>query len=68
MRYYTGYNNDPRWIKAKFAGTDAKGNKFNAGEEVFYYPATKTIYSGDAAKEAERDFSARVFDESNCCW
>lgn len=68
MTYYKGYSNDPRWIKAKFAGTDIKGNRFKAGEEVFYYPATKTIYSGEAAKEAAADFDARVFDDNNCSW
>ena len=57
------YRNDPRWITARYAGTDAKGTPFEKGERVFYYPNTKTIYAGAAAVDAALDFASSAFDE-----
>jgi predicted kinase len=54
---------DPRWIKAKYAGTDAKGQPFKKGEEVLYYPHGKKIYAGENAKSAWRDFLSMRGDE-----
>ena len=57
------YKDDPKWITAKFDSTDANGNPVKKGEEVFYYPRTKKILTGEAAKQASRDFDAVCFDE-----
>jgi hypothetical protein len=57
------YNNDPCWITAKWPGKDANGLAFSRGERVFYYPLTKTILAGEAAKQASADFEAACFDE-----
>lgn len=65
---YNRYSNDPKWIKAKYAGIDKNGTAFNAGDNIFYYPLTKQILAGDAAKEAAADFEARLFDDNNCTW
>jgi hypothetical protein len=58
------YQNDPRWIRAKWAGVCAKtGQPFRKGEEVFYFPSTRSIYAGAAAKEAADRFQAEAADE-----
>lgn len=58
------YQDDPRWITAKYDGTDKKGNKYKKGEEIFYYPRTKTILAGKDAEQASRDFDAAKADDS----
>jgi len=45
---------NPRWIYAKFAGTDANGRRFSRGDTLFYYPKDKRILSGEAAHVASR--------------
>lgn len=57
------YSSDPRWIVARYAGTDVKGNKFAKGDRVFFYPNGKRIYAGAAADDAARDFEAARSDE-----
>jgi hypothetical protein len=57
------YAKDPRFIIAKFAGTDTNGQAFGKGARVFYYPSTKTIIAGEAAAQAARDFEAAKSDE-----
>ena len=57
------YANDPYWMTAKYAGTDAKGRPFKKGEQVFYYPNGKKIYAGPNAEAASRDFSSHAADE-----
>jgi hypothetical protein len=57
------YSNDPRWITAKYLGTDINGRTFQRGERIFYYPLGKRIVSGEAAEQASRDFEAACFDE-----
>lgn len=58
------YSNDPRWISAKYAGTDINGRAFAKGERVFYYPSTRTIVSGAAAEQASREFESAAMDEA----
>ena len=62
-RRYDPYRDDPRWIKAKFAGTDKNGNSFKRGEKVLYYPKTKAILSGKDADKAWREFQSMASDE-----
>lgn len=57
------YAKDPRFITAKFAGVDQNGHSFAKGEQIFYYPSTKTIIAGEAGKQAARDFEAARSDE-----
>jgi hypothetical protein len=57
------FSGDPRWITAKYAGTDKDGVPFRKGERVFYYPVSRTILTGDKAEQAARDFEAAKFDE-----
>jgi hypothetical protein len=61
------YSNDPRWISAKYAGTDLNGRAFTKGEDVFYYPRTRAILSGEAAKQAAREFECAAQDEAFMC-
>ena len=55
---------DPHWITAKYPGKDRDGRVFAKGEMVFFYPNTKTILSGEPAKQAARDFAAESQDDS----
>ena len=55
---------DPRWLTAKWAGIDHKGNKFAAGTKVFYYPRTRKFLQGEDAEQASRDFAAAAFDDA----
>jgi hypothetical protein len=54
---------DPRFITAKYAGVDSKGQAFAKGERVFYYPNGKRIIAGEAGKQAALDFEAQRQDE-----
>ena len=59
----TRYGGDPFWMKAKYPGVDANGNRFERGEKIFFYPRTKTILTGEQAEEAAREFGAMAADE-----
>lgn len=59
----TRYSGDPRRIIAKYPGVDSKGRSFKKGEEVTYYPRTKTIISGVEGEQAYRDFLSAAADE-----
>lgn len=59
-----GRGRDPYWMTARSDGKDSKGNAYKKGDEVFYYPNTKTILAGDAAKKASREFDAARDDEA----
>lgn len=64
------YKNDPRWVRATHDGFDSKGAQFKRGDEVFFFPSTRTILSGDAAETASRSFDASAQDEMqfNSAW
>lgn len=57
------YSDDPRWLTAKYPGRDAKGNPFNKGDKVLYYPRTKKFLVGKEAEKAWMEFEASKFDE-----
>jgi hypothetical protein len=57
------YAGDPRRIVARYPGVDAKGKPFKKGDEVTYYPRTKTIISGSEGEQAYRDFLSAAADE-----
>ena len=59
----SSYAGDPRRIIAKYPGVDSKGRSFKKGEEVTYYPRTKTIISGVEGEQAYRDFLSMAADE-----
>jgi len=65
-RYAAG--RDPFWMNAKFPGKDKNGVPFKKGDRVFYYPATKTILTGDAAEKAALQFQGAVDDEAMYNW
>ena len=61
------YGRDPHWLYAIYSGKCTKcGRSVKAGERIFYYPNTRTVYcdGDDCGGAAARDFSAAVFDES----
>jgi hypothetical protein len=58
-------NRDPYWTTARFPGKCAKtGAPFLRGASIFYFPATREAYFGEAAEQAARDFAAACADES----
>jgi hypothetical protein len=59
----TRYVGDPRRIVAKYPGVDKNGNAFKKGDEVTYYPKTKTILSGVEGEQAWREFLSMAADE-----
>jgi len=58
---------DPRWITAQYTGKCDKAGcpvgVIPKGSRAFYYPATRALLCEACGKEAERDFSAHLFDE-----
>jgi hypothetical protein len=54
---------DPYWMAAKYAGKDKNGTPFRKGDQVFYYPNTKTVLAGDAAEKAAAEFQGAKDDE-----
>lgn len=57
------YAGDPIRIVAKYPGVDLNGKQFKKGEEITYYPRTKTIISGVEGEQAYRDFLSAAADE-----
>jgi hypothetical protein len=57
-------NLDPYWTTAKFDSTDANGKPVKKGDRIFYYPATRAVYTGAAAEKAAAEFQANVQDEA----
>lgn len=58
-----GSGGDPRWMTAKYPGKASDGTPFKKGEEVLYYPLTKTFIAGEKAKQAWREFQSAKGDE-----
>ena len=58
------YAKDPYRMTARYPGTDSNGVAFHKGDEVTYYPNGKRIISGEAGRQAWRDFLAAQADES----
>lgn len=61
--YGQSYKGDPRWMEAKYPGMDSKGNSFRKGDEVLYWPSTKTFMTGKDAKDAWQKFMSEKGDE-----
>jgi hypothetical protein len=60
----TRYRNNPRWLMAKWPGHCAESDApIKAGERAFYYPRERTLYSGECAEQAARDFECAAADE-----
>ncbi len=55
---------DPYWMNAKFDGKDAKGNPVKKGDRVFYFPSTRTMFTGADAERESRAFVAAAQDEA----
>jgi len=56
-------SNDPRWMKAKYPGVDGLGRSFARGDDVLYWPSTKTFMTGAEAKAAWHKFLSEKGDE-----
>ena len=60
-RYKQYWNNQPRFIKARFQSICKEtGKLIKEGEECLYYPKDKTIYSMDS--KTVEDFRSYEFD------
>jgi hypothetical protein len=60
---YRSYKGDPYWMKAKYPGVADDGTPFKRGQEVLYWPRTKTIMVGRKAEDAWKRFEAEAEDE-----
>ena len=62
----TRYQNDPRWIKARFSSECPMCHgMIKKGAQIFYYPRTKTALCADdkCGGAASRQFAAEAADE-----
>ena len=58
------YNNDPRWIKAKFNSECYKcHNQIKKGDNIYYRPSGKHVYCKVCGDIENAEFSSMVFDE-----
>ena len=58
---------DPRWMTARFPGVCAGGScsdPIARGDQIFYYPSTRSAFVGSCAEACARDFSSACFDEA----
>lgn len=67
-RNYTSRSGDPRWIKAKYAGTADDGTRFKKGEKVLFWPrggknGKNAILVGKQADKEWREFQSNAADE-----
>jgi len=62
-RPYKSYYGDPVWIKAKYAGTADDGTPFKKGDEILWWPRTKTVMVGKKAEKEYREFQSAAADE-----
>ena len=58
------YSGDPVWIRARYPGTADDGTPFRKGEEVLYWPRSKTFMVGAKAQAAWRKFQSEIEDEA----
>lgn len=61
--YGRSYSGDPRWMTARYDGTDDQGNRVRKGDEVLYWPSTKKMMTGQRAKDAWLRFLSEKGDE-----
>lgn len=63
VSYRSSRSRDPRWLRARFDSIDNEGNRVRKGDEVLYWPLTRTVMSGQKAKDAWRRFLSEKGDE-----
>ena len=61
--YGRSYSGDPRWMTARYDGTDDQGNRVRKGDEVLYWPRTKKMMTGQRAEDAWLRFLSEKGDE-----
>jgi hypothetical protein len=63
------YDNDPRWINARFPGRCKEcGRAIKRGDRAYYYPLTKSILCAEpCGAAAERDFVSCAMGEEMYC-
>ena len=64
MRNYKSYSGDPYWTTAKFNSTDTNGNQVKKGDRIFYFPRTKSVFTGEAAEREAAAFQSAAADEA----
>ena len=56
-------NQDPYWTYARFNSIDADGQPVKEGDKIFYYPASRTVLTGEKAEQGARDLESEQFDQ-----
>jgi len=68
MRRYKG---DPRWMTARFESACQCGKRIKQGEQIYYFPLTKTALCQACGEPAHRRFVSAAQDEATMtgqCW
>lgn len=60
----SSYRGDPYWLTARFDSTCRQcGRPIHKGDELFYFPRTKTPYCSKCGENHSRRFQAEAADE-----
>ena len=57
MNYRKNFKRDPRWITAKFSSTCSCGKKITKGDQIYYYPSTRTAVCEICGKRGNSDLN-----------
>lgn len=60
-RYKRG--KDPYWLKARFDSVCSCGAKIKRGEDIYYYPNTRTAICADCGARGESDMQDEILNE-----
>lgn len=63
VRVAARFAGDPRWMSARYPGVDTSGRPFVRGQQVLYWPTTKTFMTGDEARKAWNQFQSEKGDD-----
>lgn len=63
LKEYRQMAGDPFWMVAKYAGRTKDGVAFNKGDDILWFPRTKTAMIGAKAEQAWGEFQGQAEDE-----
>ncbi|MBU2507593.1 MAG: hypothetical protein KJ799_12850 [Bacteroidetes bacterium] len=57
------FKDDPRWIKARFNSICSCSQSIKKGDDIFYYPKSKTAICKFCGESASKQFNLEAQDE-----
>ena len=57
------YRGDPRWITARFSSVCGCGKRINKGEDILYWPSSRTAQCKTCGEPEWQDFLSAAADE-----